>query len=139
MMFDTQVTEIVTMCSALDGQQVTEAKVAMWLQALDGCSYEECVQAIVPAYREATNGFITAKGIWDVVRRARSQPDSSDRVLEEADWRSDPQPVCEEHNLRILECLDCCSLIFVQADHMSVDDRHSWAMANVYKPKEAWA
>jgi hypothetical protein len=63
---------------------------------------------------------------------------SEARLMDEADWKSDPQPVCEEHSLRILDCDDCCSLIFVQAGHMRDDDRHSWAMSHVYKPKEAW-
>jgi hypothetical protein len=136
-----QMGEIVTMCSALDGQQVTDSKVAMWLQVMDGASYEECRDAIVPAYREATNGIVTAKGLWDVVRRVRAVPTPGAWALEadESSWKSDPQPVCEEHGLRILGCDDCCSLIFHQAGHMREDDRHSWAMANVYKAKEAWA
>jgi hypothetical protein len=138
MMNKSQMSEIVTMCSALDGQQVADSKIAMWLQVLDGCTYEECRDAIVPAYKEATNGIVTAKGLWDVVRRARSQPG---RVLgedDESSWASDPQPVCEDHGLRILACDDCCSLIHHQAGYMGADDRHSWAMANVYKAKEAW-
>ena len=139
MMNKNEVGELLAMCSALDGQQVTESKALMWLEVLDGVSYEEAKVALIPAYKESNNDIVTAKGMWEQVRRARSQPGSSDRVLEEADWKSDPQPICEEHDLRILECLDCCSLIFAQADYMRVDDRHSWAMTHVYKAKEAWA
>jgi len=138
MMNKNEVGELLAMCSALDGQQVTESKALMWLEVLDGVSYEEAKAALIPAYKDSANEIVTAKGVWEQVRRARSQPASSDRMLEEADWKSDPQPICEAHNLRILECLDCCSLIFAQADYMSIDDRHSWAMANAYKPKEAW-
>lgn len=140
-MLNSKMTEILTMCSALDGQQVTDSKVAMWLQVLDGCTYEECRDAIVPAYKEATKGLVTAKGLWDVVRRVRAVPTPGAWALEadESSWKSDPQPVCEEHGLRILACDDCCSLIFHQAGHMRDDDRHSWAMVNVYKAKEAWA
>jgi hypothetical protein len=139
MMLIEKMSEIVTMCSALDGQQVTDSKVAMWLEVLDGCTYEECRDAIVPAYREATNGIVTAKGLWDVVRRGRSEPGLSDREVEEASWRSDPQPICEAHDLPILACDDCCKLIFHEAGFMSEDVRHSWAMVNVYKAKELWA
>jgi hypothetical protein len=138
-MFDTQMTEIVTMCSALDGQQVTDSKVAMWLQVLDGCTYEECRDAIVPAYKEATSGIVTAKGLWDVVRRARSQPGRALGEDDESSWASDPQPACEAHDLQILACDDCCKLIFHEAGFMSEDVRHSWAMVNVYKAKELWA
>jgi hypothetical protein len=141
MMNKHEVGELLAMCSALDGQQVTEPKALMWLQVLEGASYEECRDAIVPAYKEATNGIVTAKGLWDVVRRVRSQPKAGGWLgeLDEGGWRADPQPVCEEHGLRILSCDDCCSLIFHQAGHMRDHDRHSWAMSHVYKAKEAWA
>jgi hypothetical protein len=138
MMNKNEVGELLAMCSALDGQLVTEPKAIMWLEVLEGVSYEEAKVALIPAYKESNNDIVTAKGVWEQVRRARSQP-GSDRVLEEADWGSDPQPICEAHDLRILECLDCCSLIFAQADYMRIDDRHSWAMAHVYKAKELWA
>ena len=130
--------EILAMCSALDGQLVTEAKIGMWVQVLEGCSYEECRDAIVPAYREATNGIVTAKGLWDVVRRGRSEPGVSEIELEEAGWVSDPQPICEAHDLRILSCDECCSLIHYEAGFMSDVARHSWAMTNVYKAKQLW-
>jgi hypothetical protein len=111
---------------------------------LDGVSYEECRDAIVPAYRELGEGVLTSKALLDAVKAARPSPQpltymQDEADLEEADWNSDPQPVCEAHDLRILECLDCCSLIFAQADYMRIDDRHSWAMAHVYKAKELWA
>jgi hypothetical protein len=61
------------------------------------------------------------------------------RLMDEAEWRSDPQPVCEEHGLRILSCDDCCSLIHHEAGHMRDDERHSWAMTHVYKAKEEWS
>ncbi len=138
MMNKNEVGELLAMCSALDGQQVTESKAIMWLEVLEGVSYEEAKVALIPAYKESNNDIVTAKGVWEQVRRARSQP-GSDRVLEEADWGSDPQPVCEAHDLRILDCLDCCSLIFAEADWMRIDDRHSWAMTHVYKAKELWA
>jgi hypothetical protein len=139
MMLIEKMSEIVTMCSALDGQQVTDSKVAMWLEVLDGCTYEECRDAIVPAYREASNGIVTAKGLWDVVRRDRAEPGLSDREVEEASWVSDPQPICEAHDLPILACDDCCKLIFHEAGFMREGERHSWAMVNVYKAKELWA
>jgi hypothetical protein len=135
MMNKSQMTEIVTMCSALDGQQVTDSKVAMWVQVLDGCTYEECVDAIVPAYRECSNGIVGAKDVWEQVMGSRSQPKALD---DESGWSSDPQPVCEDHGLRILGCDECCVLIHHEAGWMGVDDRHSWAMGNVYRARGAW-
>ena len=138
-----EMTKVLSFCSALDGQQVTEAKVLMWLQVLDGASYEDVQEAIVPAYTVSVNGIVTARGILDVLQ-AKAKPASAvmylqdEADLDESGWKSDPQPVCEEHGLRILRCDDCCKLLHYQAGWMDADARHSWAMTNVYKPKEAW-
>ena len=135
--------KVLSFCAALDGQQVTDAKVLMWLQVLDGCSYEEVQTAIVPAYTVSLNGIVTARGILDVLQ-AKSQPASAvmwmqdEADLDEAGWKSDPQPVCEAHGLRILRCDDCCKLLHYQAGWMDADARHSWAMTNVYQAKELW-
>lgn len=69
-----EMAEIVSMASALDGQIVSQAKVMMWLEMLDGFTYQECHAAIVPACKEHPSGIVTAKGIYDQVRRKRSQP-----------------------------------------------------------------
>lgn len=138
-----EMTKVLSFCAALDGQQVTESKVLMWLQVLDGASYEEVQTAIVPAYTVSQNGIVTARGILDVLQ-AKSQPASAvmylqdEADLDESGWKSDPQPVCEEHGLRILRCDDCCKLLHYQAGWMDADARHSWAMANVYQAKELW-
>ena len=66
--------EIVALASALDGQIVSEPKVLMWLEMLGHYTYEECREAIIPACQEHPSGIVTAKGIYDQVRRKRSQP-----------------------------------------------------------------
>jgi hypothetical protein len=48
------------------------------------------------------------------------------------------EPRCEGHGLKITACLPCCQRIFENAGDMDSGLRHSWAMANVYKPKEVW-
>lgn len=68
--------------SALDGQSVDEAKVEMWLRVLGDYSLEECDEAIIPAYRESTGLFLSAKDIWQHVRRIRSQPKPREWVRE---------------------------------------------------------
>ena len=72
--------EIVTMASALDGQIVSESKVLMWLEMLGRFTYEECRAAIVPACQESAVGMVTAKGIWEQVRRDRAVPKPRDWV-----------------------------------------------------------
>ncbi len=67
-----EMAELLALCSALDSQIVSESKVAMWLEMLGQYSFEECREAIIPAYKESSSGMITAKGIWEQVRRSRS-------------------------------------------------------------------
>ena len=66
--------EIITLCSALDGQIVSESKVIMWLRMFEGYSYGELVAGIIPALKESTSGMVTAKNLYSVVSRVRSQP-----------------------------------------------------------------
>ena len=76
-----EMTEIVSMCSALDGQLVSESKVIMWLQMFEGYSYGELQAGIIPALKEASSGMVTAKGLFDVVRRVRVQPVAREWVV----------------------------------------------------------
>lgn len=80
MMTEDEMSEIVTMASALDGQIVSESKVLMWLEMLGRFTYEECRAAIVPACQESSVGIVTAKGIWELVRRDRAVPKPRDWV-----------------------------------------------------------
>ena len=99
-------------------------------------------EAVEEHFREKPDTYLNVGHVVAGAKRAALRDGqklvSEARELEEADWKADPQPICDAHNLRILECLDCCALIFAQADYMQPDDRHSWAMAHVYKPKEVW-
>ena len=78
-----EMTKVLSFCAALDGQQVTEAKVLMWLQVLDGASYEDVQEAIVPAYTVSVNAIVTARGILDVLQ-AKSQPANAVMYLQDA-------------------------------------------------------
>lgn len=60
--------------SSLDRQPVNDGVIEMWTQMLADYTFEECHKAIIPAYREMTGNFISAKDIWQQVRRERSQP-----------------------------------------------------------------
>ena len=49
-----------------------------------------------------------------------------------------PHPVCSEHDALILYCDPCCVRLFEEAGAMPEGVRHSWAVSNLYKPKEQW-
>jgi hypothetical protein len=60
---------LLAMVSALDRQPVDEGMVEMWLRVLGEFSFEQCEAALIPAYKESRAGFVTAKAVWEVVRR----------------------------------------------------------------------
>ncbi len=66
--------KVLTMVSALDGRSADEMQVEMWLEMFRNFSFDQVKAAIIPAYKESDKGFLTAKGVWDVLRREASQP-----------------------------------------------------------------
>lgn len=65
---------ILTMVSSLDRQPVDEGMVEMWLELFKNYEFETVKAAIIPAYKESRNGFLTAKGIYDYIRRDSQYP-----------------------------------------------------------------
>ena len=43
-----------------------------------------------------------------------------------------PEPLCRIHGLRITACRPCYMTIFEEADFMSAEARHQWAIRNIY-------
>lgn len=66
--------KVLTMVSALDGRAADEMQVEMWMRLFENYSFETVEAAILPAYKETDKGFLTAKQVWDVVRREAAQP-----------------------------------------------------------------
>jgi hypothetical protein len=65
---------ILAMVSALDRQPVNDANVEMWWRMLKDYSFEKVEAAIVPAYRDTKNTYLSAKDVWLEVRRIAAQP-----------------------------------------------------------------
>jgi hypothetical protein len=60
--------------SSLDRQPVDDGVIEMWWRMLGDFTFEECNDAIVPAYREMTGHYLSSKDVWSIVKRVRSQP-----------------------------------------------------------------
>jgi hypothetical protein len=133
---------LLTLVSTLDQRIVSDGVVDAWASLLKDVSRVYASEAVEEHFREKPDTYLNVGHVVAGAKRAAKRDQENmvaqARELEESDWRADPQPICEEHSLRILECLECCNRIFEQADDMNADNRHSWAMAHVYKPKEAW-
>lgn len=66
--------KVLTMVSALDGRAADDMQVEMWWEMFRQYSFDQVREAIIPAYKESDKGYLTAKGVWDVVRREAMQP-----------------------------------------------------------------
>lgn len=134
---------LLTLVSTLDQRIVSDDVVESWALMLKDVAPVFAREAVEEHFRSKADTYLNVGHVLAGAKRAALRQAerlvSEARLMDEANWRSDPQPVCEEHGLRILSCDDCCSLIHHQAGHMREDDRHSWAMANVYKAKEEWS
>ena len=133
---------LLTLVSTLDQRIVSDDVVESWALMLKDVAPLFAREAIEEHFRSKADTYLNVGHVLAGAKRAALRQAekllAEARIMDEAEWRSDPQPICEEHDLRILSCDDCCSLIHHQAGHMRDDDRHSWAMAHVYKAKEAW-
>ena len=66
--------KVLTMVSALDGRAADDMQVEMWREMFRNYSFDQVKDAIIPAYKESDKGFLSAKAVWDVVRREAAQP-----------------------------------------------------------------
>lgn len=69
-----EMAKILGMVSALDNQPVDEAKLEMWHRVLGQYTFTQVEAAIVPAYKESVGLFLSAKELWQHVRRDANQP-----------------------------------------------------------------
>lgn len=74
MMTREEMAKVLGMVSALDGQKVDEAKLEMWFRVLGEYRFDFVEKCIVPAYKECSGFQLTAKELWQHVRREASQP-----------------------------------------------------------------
>lgn len=91
--------KVLTMVSALDGRTADEMQVEMWLQMFRNFAFDQVKEAIIPAYKESDKGFLTAKGVWDVLRREANQP-------RPRQWVRDLHNIGEHFACTTEECLE---------------------------------
>jgi len=118
--------------AAIDNRRVTDETVDAWKAVLGHLSLEVAQKALVLARQDEKIGYLEPKHIVARARDARMAIDRSpaDRA-EEANWRSDPVPVCVTHNELITKCKPCIGLLVKHTDGMSVNERARWADLNI--------
>ena len=131
-----QVTALLTLVSTLDQRTVSESIVESWSSMLKAVRPQHAREAVEEHFREKPDTYLNVghvvKGAKRFAERDAERSLSAERGLDESQWRSDPQPVCREHGLLITTCDACCDVLG-EKWFWSVDERHAWAVANIYE------
>jgi len=87
--------------------------------------------AVYEFFKTASDAYLQpghiVKAVGELVRSEAQR-----QFTDDSGWKSDPQPICRDHNLPITDCYECCDVLSEKA-FWAVDDRHAWAVKNVYK------
>ena len=106
-----------------------------WAGFLADVRPQHAREAVEEHFREKPDTYLNVghvvKGAKKFAERDAEKALSMERGMDESQWRSDPQPICREHSLRITKCEACCDVL-AEKSWWSVDDRHVWAVKNVY-------
>ena len=118
--------------AAIDNRRVSEETIVAWHAVLGHLSLPVAQRALVMARQDEKVEYLEPKHIVSRARDARMAIDRGPEArAEEAKWRSEPEPVCVPHDLRITKCQSCIALLVKHTDGMSIDARHRWAMQNI--------
>ena len=131
-----QVTALLTLVSTLDQRIVSDSLVESWAGFLADVRPQHAREAVEEHFREKPDTYLNVghvvKGAKRFAERDAEKVLALTRGMDESGWRSDPQPVCREHDTLITHCYPCCDVL-AEKEFWSVDERHRWAVANVYK------
>ena len=118
--------------AAIDNRRVSEETINAWSAVLGHLSLPVAQRALVMARQDEKVDYLEPRHIVGRARDARMALDrSASPGFGEESWRSDPEPVCVSHDLRISKCVECVTLLVKHTEGMSIDDRHRWAMQNI--------
>jgi hypothetical protein len=113
---------------------VSDPTVQAWARVLEDVDYRLAESAVYDFFKTTPDDYLqpghVVKAVGEMVKFALQQ-----EFTDESGWRSDPQPVCRDHDMPITECYPCCDVL-AEKWFWGVDERHQWAVANLYK-KEA--
>ena len=129
--------------STLDQRIVTEDVVESWFRILSDTTPVAARQAVEEHFATKPDTYLKVghvfQGAKKVSERKAELSSSEQRALEESSWKVSPQPICKEHSELITKCDPCIDILAWQVEHMNRDDKHAWAVRNLYKPESEWA
>jgi hypothetical protein len=131
-----QVKALLTLVSTLDQRKISDDVVESWASLLADVKPQHAREAVEEHFREKPDTYLNVghvvKGAKRFAERDAEKLLMLERGSDESGWRSDPQPVCREHEMPITSCYPCCDVL-AEKQFWGVDERHSWAVANLYR------
>ena len=119
--------------AAIDNRRVTDETVTAWHAVLGHLTLPVAQKALILARQDEKVEYLEPRHIVARGRDARMAMDaeSRSRSKEEASWRSDPEPVCLPHDIRITKCESCIALLVKHTAGMTNDQRHRWSNEHI--------
>jgi hypothetical protein len=131
-----QTEALLILVSTLDQRTVSDAIVESWSSLLQDVKPQHAREAVEDHFREKPDTYLNVghvvKGAKRFAERDAEKLLMLERGMDESGWRSDSQPICREHQMPITSCYPCCDVL-AEKQFWGVDERHSWAVANLYK------
>lgn len=127
--------KILIQLSTIDNRIVDEYTVEMWHRVIGGYEYEDAELAIPVAFAES-DAYMTPHRLLATIKKLKEERLTVSKhqqlQLESAEWKSDPEPTCAEHNQRITQCQPCYMRLYRDAPNVTGQQLHEWAVQNIY-------
>lgn len=130
-----EVSKLLTLIAAIDNRDINEVTVEVWQRIMADYDYEEMAQA-VPRYFAENDSYLAPRGLIAQAKKMREtvaeKVNHTQLQVEESSWRSDPEPVCKTHAMKITACSFCYNKIWAEEQRNGLRGLHEWAVMNVY-------
>jgi len=130
-----QTVELCKRVALVEGRTYTAELARAWHELLKGLEVEVADRAGTLAMQDHNIHQVGPKHVLSKVPSAVAELNALIRKEhgDEAEWKSEPEPICELHDLRITQCKDCIDLLVHHAGHLYGDALHEWAKQHVYR------
>ena len=130
-----QTVELCKRVALVEGRVYTAELARAWHELLKGLEAEVAERAGSLALQDHQIHSVGPKHVLAKVPAAVAELNAVIRREQgdEGDWKSEPEPICELHDLPITSCKDCIDLLVHHAGHLYGDKLHEWAKQHVYR------
>ena len=130
-----QTKEITQRVCSVEGRTWTNEMNVAWHHLLEQLDFEVAYKACTLALQDHNIHQVGPKHLLSKSQAAIAELNASLRnsVVDDSEWRSEPEPVCKGHDLPIAKCVDCVDVLVHQVGHLRGDELHRWACDHLYR------